>query len=72
MALNKIALILITALMCSACTAPFKMYAHWQDSQDPCQRENNGGQYPSFCGAGAGKAWIYKGQGGAPIGYTKP
>jgi hypothetical protein len=48
------------------------MYARYQNTQDPCQRQNNGGNYPEWCGAGAGKSYIYKGQGGAPIGYIKP
>jgi len=63
--------ILLVALALTGCAAPFQMYAHWQNSQDPCQRQNNGGNYPDWCGAGAGKSYIYKGTGGAPVGYVK-
>lgn len=66
----KIVLIFL-AVMLTGCAQPFIAYAHWQNSQDPCQRQNNQGNYPSWCGSGAGKTYIYKGQGGAPIGYTK-
>ena len=65
-------LILLVAVALTGCVAPFEMYAHYQNTQDRCQRQNNGGVYPEWCGAGAGKSYIYKGQGGAPIGYIKP
>lgn len=64
-------LILLVAVLLTGCAAPFEMYAHYLNSQDPCQRQNNGGVYPSFCGAGSGKTYIYKGTGGAPVGYVK-
>lgn len=52
------------------------MLARFYDRQDPCQLQNNGGRYPSFCGAGsAGRTTIYATPNGAPIGapvgYTK-
>jgi hypothetical protein len=65
-------LLSLTLVGCAGCAAPFEMYARYQNTQDPCQRQNNGGVYPEWCGAGAGKSYIYKGQGGAPIGYIKP
>jgi hypothetical protein len=39
------------------------------DSQDPCQLKNNGGRYPSFCGASNNRAYIYNNT-NQPIGYT--
>jgi hypothetical protein len=52
------------------------LLARMFDAQDPCQRQNNGGRYPSFCGAGSsGRTVIYatptNAPIGAPIGYTK-
>ena len=52
------------------------MLARFYDRQDPCQLQNNGGNYPSFCGAGGkGRTTIYATPNGAPIGapvgYTK-
>ena len=67
----KIIILLVTVAL-TGCAAPFEMYARYQNTQDTCQRQNNGGVYPEWCGAGAGKSYIYKGQGGAPIGYIKP
>lgn len=61
----------ILIIMTTGCAAPFELYANYLNTQDPCQRQNNGGNYPSFCGAGAGKVYVYKGTGGAPIGYIK-
>ena len=63
-------LILLVAVVLTGCAAPFEMYAHYLNSQDPCQRQNNGGNYPSFCGAGSGKTYIYNNQ-GAKVGYVK-
>lgn len=50
--------------------------ARMYDRADPCQRQNNGGNYPSFCGAGSsGRTVIYatptNNPLGAPVGYTK-
>jgi hypothetical protein len=63
-------LILFVAVALSGCVAPLEMYAHYLNTQDPCQRQNNGGNYPSFCGAGAGKTYIYNNT-GQQVGYTK-
>lgn len=65
-------IILLVAVTLTGCAAPFELYARYQNTQDPCQRHVNGGVYPEWCGAGAGKSHIYQGQGGAPIGYIKP
>ena len=46
------------------------LLARMYDSQDPCQLKNNGGRYPSFCGASNNRAYIYNNQ-NQPIGYTK-
>ena len=46
-----------------------KLLSAWYDSQDPCQRKNNGGKYPSFCGASNNRAYIYDNT-NQPIGYT--
>jgi len=63
-------LILLVAVGLSGCATPFQMYAHYLNTQDPCQRQNNGGVYPEWCGAGGGKTYIYNNQ-GARVGYTK-
>ena len=68
----KTLILLVAVTLTTGCVAPFEMYAHYQNTQDRCQRHVNGGHYPEWCGAGAGKSYIYKGQGGAPIGYIKP
>jgi hypothetical protein len=44
------------------------------DSADKCQLKNNGGNYPSYCGAGSARTVIYSTPNnnpvGAAIGYT--
>jgi hypothetical protein len=70
-------LILFIAVLLTGCAGnPPRLLAEFYDRQDPCQRQNNGGRYPSWCGAGsAGRTVIYatptNNPLGAPVGYTK-
>jgi hypothetical protein len=64
-----IALLAFTALSgCGLHGEPI-LLARMYDSQDPCQLKNNGGRYPSFCGASNNRAYIYDNQ-NQQIGYT--
>jgi hypothetical protein len=54
----------------SGCAVGVKTLAWVYDGADPCQRQNNGGNYPSFCGAGGGQVYIYNNQ-DRVVGYTK-
>ena len=52
------------------------LLARMFDAADGCQLKNNGGKYPSYCGAGgAGRTTIYatptNNPIGAAVGYTK-
>ena len=58
-------------LTLSGCATPPQWLANHYNSQDPCQRQNYQGQQPNWCGASQGRTYIYKGQGGAPIGYLQ-
>lgn len=42
------------------CATPPRFLAEMYDSNDPCQNYYNkpNYQYPSFCGAGSGKAYV--------------
>jgi hypothetical protein len=46
------------------------LLARIYDAQDPCQVKNNGGKYPSWCGATSGRQTIYTNR-GAPVGYVQ-
>lgn len=66
------------ALLLSACGTNGEplLLAAMYDRADKCQIRNNGGNFPSYCGAGsAGRTTIYatptNNPVGAPIGYTK-
>jgi hypothetical protein len=68
----KLAIIMATLTLtltgCGTYGEP-KLLAWWYDRNDPCQLKNNGGDYPSFCGAGsAGRTTIYTNRPYAPIG----
>lgn len=71
-------LVIITACILTGCGTYGEplLLARMFDSADPCQLKNNGGNYPSFCGAGGrGRTTIYSTPTGnpigAPVGYTK-
>ena len=57
--------------MLTACATPPQWLATMYDNQDPCQRQNYQDKQPNWCGASAGRTYIYKGQGGAPVGYLQ-
>ena len=63
------AVIGFTAVL-TGCAQPPKFLADYYNSKDPCQSQNNGGVYPSFCGASSGRTTIYNQQ-NKPIGYVK-
>ncbi len=71
-------LILSAAVLLTGCAAPFEMYAHYLNTQDPCQLQNIQGSsldqkvanMPKFCGASAGRTYIYNNR-GLPVGYIK-
>jgi hypothetical protein len=74
----KLFLLMLTSCCLGGCGTYGEplLLARFYDSQDPCQLQNNGGNYPSFCGAGGrGRTVIYatptNAPIGAPIGYTK-
>lgn len=60
--------ILILSLALTGCGTGVKILAAVYDSKDPCQLQNNGGNYPSFCGASSGRTVIYSTPQGSPIG----
>lgn len=64
-------LLVLMAINLTACSSIAKFY----DRTDPCQTGEHLGrpknyQAPNYCGAGAGKTYIYSNQ-GARIGYIK-
>ena len=75
-AMKNILLILITASLtgCGTYGEPLFLAAMY-DRADPCQRQNNGGNYPSFCGASNSRTYIYttahQGSAGIQTGYFK-
>ena len=66
------AVILATAILLTGCGTYGEplILSRWYDSQDPCQLKNNGGQYPSFCGATSGRPTVYDNR-GRPVGYIQ-
>ena len=62
--------ILLAVLLTGCAGNPPRLLAEFYDRQDPCQARNNGGNYPSFCGAGNASTYIYDMRGNR-IGYTK-
>ena len=73
----KLFLLIVTSCVLGGCAGnPPRFLAEFYDRQDPCQIRNNGGNYPSWCGAGsAGRTVIYatptNNPLGAPVGYIK-
>lgn len=67
--------ILVLSLALTGCATAPSFLARAYNNADPCQLQNNGGNLPSFCGAGSGRTVIYStptgNPVGAPIGYTK-
>jgi len=55
----KTLITVILAVNLVGCATPPQWLAHMYDSADPCQSQNNGGQYPSFCGASSGRVYVY-------------
>lgn len=53
----KLAIILATILL-TGCATPPRFLAAMYDNNDPCQVQNNGGNYPSFCGASSGTRYV--------------
>lgn len=64
----KFTMLLVTALLTGCATPPYWL-AEMFDANDPCQQRNYVDKQPNWCGASSGRTYIYKGQGGAPIGY---
>lgn len=66
--------VILIATLTGCATAP-SFLARTYNNADPCQLQNNGGNLPSFCGAGSGRTVIYStptaNPVGAPVGYTK-
>ena len=66
----KTFLLIITSCILGGCGTygePLFLAAIY-DRADGCQRQNNGGNYPSYCGAGGNRTSIYANRAWAPIG----
>ena len=66
----KIVILLAAVLLTGCAGKPPMFLAEFYDRQDPCQIRNNGGRFPDFCGASAGRTYIYDNR-GRPVGYIK-
>lgn len=71
----RLFLLTLTSCILAGCATAPSFLAQTYNNADPCQLQNNGGNYPSFCGAGTGRTVIYSTPTanpiGAQIGYTK-
>lgn len=66
--MKYLAIILALALTgCGSMGEPLFLAAIY-DRADGCQRQNNHGNYPSYCGAGSNRTNIYANRAWAPIG----
>lgn len=73
----KLFLLIITSCILTGCGTygePLFLAAIY-DRADGCQRQNNGGNYPSYCGASGSRTYIYstahQGSAGIQQGYLK-
>lgn len=62
--------ILFLSIVLTGCAQPPRLLAEIYNSNDPCQLRNNGGNYPSFCGASGNRITVYNNRDKA-IGYVK-
>jgi hypothetical protein len=64
--------VFLTCVILTGCATPPRFLAEMYDSNDPCQLRNNQGNYPSYCGAGRGKALVTRDYyTNKPVYYTK-
>jgi starvation-inducible outer membrane lipoprotein len=65
-------LLVASTLTLSACSTPPQWLANHYNRQDPCQNYHNrqNYQYPEWCGASAGRTYIYNNR-GVRQGYVK-
>lgn len=70
MKLARILVVITLAAAVSACAQPPKFLAYMYDSADRCQSQGQANyQYPAWCGASAGRTYIYT-PGNIRVGYT--
>jgi hypothetical protein len=69
--MKLLTLALVSSLALSGCGTYGEplILARWYDSRDPCQQQNwRNGAPPNFCGATAGRTYIYP-KNGPAVGY---
>jgi hypothetical protein len=64
-------ILLASTIALSGCSTLGTTVANYYNSQDPCQLKNNGGRYPTFCGASGSRTVIYETQHAQPLGVPR-